>query len=207
MDHTVQNWPRSDLNGLVRVWPKASVLEASPCAGIIGPGFWQDGTNLLPVSHFQTWLHSSTDVPDHTVQNQPRSDLILAGCIRFLPNWSGPEASGCVRIIWPASELTIQMIRVIFCMFTGELLQVINTIIWTSHSNTIIWTPSFEQVCWHHPFPWGLSSKCSGQWISLGILKTTHTTVVQVYSSYFDNERININTIVKINIYIYPPIP
>ena len=103
MDHTVQNWPRSDLNGLVRVWPKASGLEASQCAGIIGPGFWQDATNLLPVSHFQTWLHSSTDVPDHTVQNQPRSDLILAGCIRSLPNWSGPEASGCVRIIRPAS--------------------------------------------------------------------------------------------------------
>ena len=103
MDHTVQNWPRSDLNGLVRVWPKASSLEASQCAGIIGPGFWQDATNLLPVSHFQTWLHSSTDVPDHTVQNQPRSDLILAGCIRSLPNWSGPEASGCVRIIRPAS--------------------------------------------------------------------------------------------------------
>ena len=28
--------------------------------------------------HFQTQLHSSTDDPDHIVQNQPRSDLVLA---------------------------------------------------------------------------------------------------------------------------------
>ena len=37
----VQNRPGSDLDGLVRVWPNASCLEASQCAGIIGPGFWQ----------------------------------------------------------------------------------------------------------------------------------------------------------------------
>ena len=54
MDHIVQNRPGSDLDGLVRVWPNASGLEASWCAGIIGPGFWQDATGPLPVSHFQT---------------------------------------------------------------------------------------------------------------------------------------------------------
>ena len=48
MDHTVQNQPRSDLDGLVRVWPNASGLEASRCsAGIIWPGFWQDATSPL----------------------------------------------------------------------------------------------------------------------------------------------------------------
>ena len=38
MDYTVQNWPGSDLDGLVRISPNASGLEASRCAGIIGPG-------------------------------------------------------------------------------------------------------------------------------------------------------------------------
>ena len=44
MDHIVQNRPGSDLDGLVRVWPKAYGLEASWCAGIIWLGFWQEPT-------------------------------------------------------------------------------------------------------------------------------------------------------------------
>ena len=62
MDHTVQNRPGSDLDGLARVWPNTSGLEASRCAGIIGSGFWHNATGLLPVSHFQTQFRSSTDV-------------------------------------------------------------------------------------------------------------------------------------------------
>ena len=57
----------------------------------------------LPVSHFQTRFPSSTDVTDNIVQNQPGSDLVLADCVRFWPNGSGPEASQCARIIRPAS--------------------------------------------------------------------------------------------------------
>ena len=68
---TVQNRPGSDLDGLVRVWPNASGLEASRCAGIIGPGFWEDATGPLPVFHFQTQSRSSTDAQDHIVQNHP----------------------------------------------------------------------------------------------------------------------------------------
>ena len=49
MDHIVQNRPGSDLGGLVRVWPNTSGLEASWCAGITGPCFWQDATVPLPV--------------------------------------------------------------------------------------------------------------------------------------------------------------
>ena len=52
MDYTVQNRPGSDLDGLVRVWPNVSGLEASWCTGIKWPGFWQDATGPLPVSHF-----------------------------------------------------------------------------------------------------------------------------------------------------------
>ena len=103
MDHTVQNQPGSDVDGLVIVWPNASGLEASRCAGITWPGFWQDATSPLPVSHFQTRFRSSTDVPDNIVQNQPGSDIVLADCVRFWPNGSGPEAIRCARIIRPAS--------------------------------------------------------------------------------------------------------
>ena len=103
MGHIVQHRPGSELDGLVRVWPNASGLEASRRAGIIGPGFWQDATGPLPVCHFQTRLQSSTDVPDHIVQNQPGSDLVLSDCVRFWPNGSGPEASRCAGIIRPAS--------------------------------------------------------------------------------------------------------
>ena len=101
MDHIVQYQPGSDLHGLVRVWPNASGLEASRCTGIIGPGFWQDATGPLPVSHFQTGLRSCTDSPNHVVLNQPGSDLVLDDCVRFWPNGSGPEASRCARIIGP----------------------------------------------------------------------------------------------------------
>ena len=103
MGHTMQNRPGSDLDGLARVWLHSSGLKASWCAGIIGPGFWQDATGLLLVSHFQTRLHSSTDVLDNIIQNQPGADLVLVYCARFWPNGSGPEVSQCARIIRPAS--------------------------------------------------------------------------------------------------------
>ena len=83
MDNIVQNPSGSDLDGLVRVWPNASGLETGRCAGIIGPGFWQDATGPLPFSHFQTRLRNSTDVRDHIVQNQPVSDIVLIDCVRF----------------------------------------------------------------------------------------------------------------------------
>ena len=40
--------------------------------------FWQNPTGPLPVSNFQSRMHSSIDGPDHIVQNQPRSNLVLA---------------------------------------------------------------------------------------------------------------------------------
>ena len=45
----------------------ASGLEASRCAGIIRPGFWQVATGPLPVFHFQTRSQSSADIRDHIV--------------------------------------------------------------------------------------------------------------------------------------------
>ena len=52
--------------------------------------FWQNTKGPLPISHFQTRLCSSTDSPDHTVQNQPRSNLVLADCVRVWPNVKHP---------------------------------------------------------------------------------------------------------------------
>ena len=124
MDHIVQNRPGSDVDGLVRVWPNAYGLEASRCAGIIWPGFWQDATGPLPVSHFQTRFRSSTDVPDNIVQNQPGSDLVLADCVRFWPNGSSPEASQRTKITRPSSGQSFpadpDRIQIGSGMFTGD---------------------------------------------------------------------------------------
>ena len=57
---------RSDLDGLVKVRPNISRLEASRCAGIIWPGFWQYATSQLPVSHFPqtSWIILCKTSPD-----------------------------------------------------------------------------------------------------------------------------------------------
>ena len=103
MGHTVQNRPGSDLDGLARVWLHSPGLKASWCAGITGPGFWQDATSPLPLVQFQNRLRSSADVPDNSIQKQPGADLVLADCVRLWPNGSGPDVSQCARIIRPAS--------------------------------------------------------------------------------------------------------
>ena len=126
-DQIVQNWPRSNLDGLVRVWPNTSGLEANWCAGIIGPGFWQNATGPWPFSHFQTWFYSATDILVNTVQNQPGSDLVLTDCVRFWPNGSSLEASRCARIIWPTSGQCFQadpdQMQIGSGMFTGFALR------------------------------------------------------------------------------------
>ena len=81
--------------------------------------------NHLTVSHFQTRFRSfATDVSDNAVPNQPGSDSVLADCVRFWPNGSGPEASRCARIIRPASGQCFpadpDRKRIGSGMFTGE---------------------------------------------------------------------------------------
>ena len=124
IDRIAQNRPGSDQDGLVMACSNASVLEASRCAGIIGPGLWQDATGLLPVFHFHTRFRSSTDVPDNILQNQSGSDLVLVDCVRFWPNGSRPEASQCTRIIRPASgqcfPVDLDWMRIGSCTFTGK---------------------------------------------------------------------------------------
>ena len=99
MGRTVQNRPGWPGQGLAKhIW----FVSKPVCRNHLAR-FWQDSTGPLPVSHFETRFGSSTDVPDNIVQNQPGSDLVLADCVRFWPNGSGPEASQCARIIRPAS--------------------------------------------------------------------------------------------------------
>ena len=60
-------------------------------------------------------------------KNQPGSDIVLADCVRFWPNGSGPEASQWARIIRPASGQCFpadpDRMRMGSGMFTGKLLR------------------------------------------------------------------------------------
>ena len=79
--------------------------------------------------HFQARFCSSTDVPDNIVQSQPGSDLVLADCVRFWPNGSGPEANQCARMIRPTSGQCFptdpDRMRIGSSMFTGVTLDVV----------------------------------------------------------------------------------
>ena len=72
-------------------YSNASSAEASRCARIIGPGIWLNATGRLPASLFRTRVRSSTDGPDHIVQNQPGTDWVPADWVKIWPNGSGPE--------------------------------------------------------------------------------------------------------------------
>ena len=60
LDSIAQSRPRSNLDSLIRFWPNASGPEASWCARIRGPGFWQNETiplvSSLPVKGKKGWL-------------------------------------------------------------------------------------------------------------------------------------------------------
>ena len=120
MGHTVQNWPGSDLDGLVRVWLNSLGLKASWYAGIIGPGFWQDATSLLLVSHFEIRLRSSTDVPDNIIYTKPAQIQFSSGWLcRTDPVWkkaivqetSGPLLANTSQLIWPRCESDLACLR------------------------------------------------------------------------------------------------
>ena len=83
------------------------------------PGFCQNATDPLSISHFRTRFCSATDVPDNTVYNQPGSDLVLADGDRCWPNRSGPEAAGVQESSGPLVANASQPIRIGSGMFTG----------------------------------------------------------------------------------------
>ena len=91
MGHAVQNRPRSDVDGLARVWLNSLGLKASWCAGIMGlvPGRVQPACYLFPIFRFGCVLSQMSPIVVVFIQNQPESDLVLADCARFWPNGSG----------------------------------------------------------------------------------------------------------------------
>ena len=148
IDRTVQNWPGSDLDGLVRVWLNASGLKARWCARIIRPGFWQDANGPLPVSHFQTRFHSSTDVPDNTVQNQSGSGLVLA-VSGFGQTDPVRKQAGVQETSGPLLANASTLIRTGSSMFTGMVLLAQGasvTVCYTVSPGT--WADQADCMCW-----------------------------------------------------------
>ena len=126
VDHTVQNRPGSYLDlpgqGLAkRIWSESKPVCRNHLVR------FPAGCNRFAAASFP--LSDSvpffTDVPDTNVQNQPGSDLVLADCVRFWPNGSGPEASQCARITRSASGQRFpadqDRIEIGSGMFTGKI--------------------------------------------------------------------------------------
>ena len=76
---------------------QSGVIESS------GPVLAEHNSQL-PVYHFQTWLHFSTDSLDHIVQNQPGSNLVLADCqvlAKQIQSESKPACKNHWACFWP----------------------------------------------------------------------------------------------------------
>ena len=79
------------------VWKQAGVQESSgPVSGRTQPARYQFSTFRLGCVLPQT-------ARIILCKTSPDPDLVLADCVRFWPNGSGPEASRCARIIRPVS--------------------------------------------------------------------------------------------------------
>ena len=106
----------SDLDDLVSFGLNTSCAEASRC-NATGPlplshfhtrlHCSTDSLNHIvqkPThSHFHTQLHCSTDILNHIVQNQPRSNLVLADSVLAQQIWSGskPVYKNHLAHFWP----------------------------------------------------------------------------------------------------------
>ena len=128
-DRIVQNWSRSDLDGLAKVCLNSSGLKTSWCAGISGFGFWQDATRPLPVSLFQIqflplfhrrpgyycakparirfssgWL---CQVLAKRIRSgsKPVYKSLPARCWPVLPSRSGPDANRIRHVYWVCFRL------------------------------------------------------------------------------------------------------
>ena len=93
-DHIVPNWPRSDLDSLVRFWPKyirsgSKPVCKNPRAWFLAECSWP--TISFSLSDFVVFFHKTAWII--LCINQPGSDLVLADCVRFWPSRSDPEAS------------------------------------------------------------------------------------------------------------------
>ena len=95
LNHFVQNRPGSWLDGLVRFWPNRSGLEASPNHLA---QFCEMATGLLPITHFQTQLHSSTEGPHHNYCAEPTQIWFWLTVLGF--GQCGPLLASTSEPIW-----------------------------------------------------------------------------------------------------------
>ena len=101
------------------VWKQAGVKKSS------GPvsGRTQTARYQFPIFKFGSVLSQTSRII--LCKTSPDPDLVLADCVRFWPNGSGPEASRCARIIRPAfgqcfpDDPDIDRMRIGSGMFTG----------------------------------------------------------------------------------------
>ena len=123
MNDIVQNRPGSDLDGLVRIWPKHLVWKQAVVQESSGPvsGRTQPARYHFPSFRLGSVLPQTSRI--NIVQNQARSDLVLTDCVRFGPNGSGPEVRQYEWIIRSASGQCFpadpDRIRIGSSMFTG----------------------------------------------------------------------------------------
>ena len=93
--------------------------------------FWQNASCPLPVSHFQTQLHSSTDGPGHIVQHQTGSDLVLADCqvwAEVIQSGSKPVCLNHPAHFWPTLS-----------SWSGSDANQIQHVYWVTRENVVIW--------------------------------------------------------------------
>ena len=120
LDHTVwSGWPG-------QFWAKHILCRSKPVCKNHQARFWQNATGPLPLSHFHTrlhcstdslnhivqkpthshlhtQLHCSTDILNHIVQNQPRSNLVLADSVlaKQIRSGSKPVYKNHLAHFWP----------------------------------------------------------------------------------------------------------
>ena len=82
-NHIVQDWPRSDPDGLVRFWPNTSGPVASQCARNIVPGSGRMQPARYQFPTFRLSCVSSIDGWILSCRTCPGSDFVLADCVRF----------------------------------------------------------------------------------------------------------------------------
>ena len=163
----------TDLDGLAKFWANTFCLEASQCATIIPAGFWQNTIGPLSASHFQTQVRSSTGNPDHIVQNQPSSSLVLVDC-QVLPKqlWAGskPVCKNHLAHFWA----NLDQMRIGSGMFTGNLLRLAGDQTWCQIRWSDMHCELPWRICrvWHHQVSNHISSYACWP-LTLQLLSTT----------------------------------
>ena len=87
-------WPGQVLDKLI--WSGSTPVCKNHWAQFVAECNWP--ATSFPLSNSVTFFHGW---PGLQRENQPRSDLVLADCIRLSPSGSGPEASWYAKMIQP----------------------------------------------------------------------------------------------------------